>query len=67
MMVDLTYVVDSDVFVPVDIDGVVRVYTDIMMWVQRHPKYLDLAKAKFARPVRTAGSSPTRGFTAPPS
>ena len=48
MMVDLTYVVDSDVFVPVDIDGVVRVYTDIMMWVQRHPKYLDLAKAKFA-------------------
>ena len=35
-------------FVPVDIDGVVSVYTDIMMWVQRHPKYLDLAKAKFA-------------------
>ena len=43
MMVDLTYVVDSDVFVPVDIDGVVSVYTDIMMWVQRHPKYLGVS------------------------
>ena len=42
------YEVPEGFFVPVDIDGVVRVYTDIMMWVQRHPKYLDLAKAKFA-------------------
>jgi hypothetical protein len=35
-------------FVPVDIDEVVRAYTDIMMWVQRHPSYFALAKAKFA-------------------
>ena len=35
-------------FVPVDIDGVVRVYTDIMTWAQRHPNYFALAKAKFA-------------------
>ena len=35
-------------FVPVDITGVVRAYTDIMMWVQRHPNYFPLAKAKFA-------------------
>ena len=35
-------------FVPVDTDPVVRAYTDIMMWVQRHPRYFDHAKAKFA-------------------
>ena len=35
-------------FVPVDTDAVARAYTDIMMWVQRHPKYFDHAKAKFA-------------------
>ena len=35
-------------FVPVDIDGVVRAYMDIMMWVQRHPNYFAPAKAKFA-------------------
>ena len=35
-------------FVPVDTDVVVRAYTDIMMWVQRHPRYFDYAKAKFA-------------------
>ena len=35
-------------FLPVDIDEVVRAYTDIMLWVQRHPKYLDYPKAKFA-------------------
>ena len=23
-------------------------YTDIMMWVQRHPRYFDYARAKFA-------------------
>ncbi len=35
-------------FVQVDTDVVVRAYTDVMMWVQRHPKYFDYAKAKFA-------------------
>ena len=35
-------------FVPVETDPVVRAYTDIIMWVQRHPKYFDHAKAKFA-------------------
>ena len=35
-------------FVQVDTDAVARAYTDIMMWVQRHPKYFDHAKAKFA-------------------
>lgn len=25
----------------------VRAYTDIAMWVQRHPRYFDYAKAKF--------------------
>ena len=44
----MTYVVDSDVFLPVDTAEVMSAYTDIMMWVQRHPKYFDYAKAKFA-------------------
>ena len=35
-------------FHPVDTDMVVRAYMDIMMWVQRHPRYFDHAKAKFA-------------------
>ena len=35
-------------FVPVDTDVVVRAYTDVMMWVQRHSRYSDYAKAKFA-------------------
>ena len=35
-------------FVQVDTEAVVRAYTDVMMWVQRHPKYFDYAKAKFA-------------------
>ena len=35
-------------FVPVDIDEVVRAYTDIMTWAQCHPNYSDPAKAKFA-------------------
>ncbi len=35
-------------FLPVDTDAVVSTYTDIMMWVQRHPRYFDHAKAKFA-------------------
>lgn len=35
-------------FVPTDTDAVVRAYTEIMIWVQGHPRYLDHAKAKFA-------------------
>ena len=35
-------------FLPVDTDELARVYTEIMLWVQRHPNYLDHAKAKFA-------------------
>lgn len=35
-------------FLQVDTDQVVRAYTDVMMWVQRHPRYFDHAKAKFA-------------------
>ncbi|MCE2467720.1 MAG: DUF4411 family protein [Caldilineaceae bacterium] len=49
---DLVRWVRNDVpksfFIQVDTDAVVRAYTDIMMWVQRHPRYFDLAKAKFA-------------------
>ncbi|MCY4463353.1 MAG: DUF4411 family protein [Albidovulum sp.] len=40
--------VPEDFFLPVDTDKLARVYTDIMMWVQRHPNYFDHAKAKFA-------------------
>ena len=35
-------------FVPVDTGAVVGAYTDIMLWVQRHPRFFDQAKAKFA-------------------
>ena len=35
-------------FLPVDTADVADAYTDIMMWVQRHAKYFDHAKAKFA-------------------
>ena len=40
--------VPEDLFLPVDTDEVARVYTEIMMRVQRHPGYFDHAKAKFA-------------------
>ena len=40
--------VPEEFFLPVDTDEVARVYTDIMLWVQRHPNYFDQAKAKFA-------------------
>ena len=40
--------VPEEFFLPVDTEEVVRVYTEIMMWVQRHPNYFDHAKAKFA-------------------
>lgn len=35
-------------FLAVDDDDVAAAYTEIMMWVQRHPRYFDYAKAKFA-------------------
>ena len=35
-------------FLPAEASEVARVYTEIMMWVQRHPAYFDHAKAKFA-------------------
>lgn len=35
-------------FRPVDKEPVVQGYTEIMMWVQRHSRYADEAKAKFA-------------------
>ena len=40
--------VPEEFFLPVDTHEVARVYTEIMMWVQRHPNYFDSAKAKFA-------------------
>ena len=40
--------VPEEFFLPVDTDEVARVYTEIMLWVQRHPNYFDEAKAKFA-------------------
>ena len=41
-------IVPEGFFLPVDTDVVMRAYMDIMMWVQRHPRYFDHAKAKFA-------------------
>lgn len=35
-------------FLDADGDDVTAVYTEIMLWVQRHPNYFDYAKAKFA-------------------
>ncbi len=35
-------------FLEVDSEPVTTAYADIMLWSQRHPKYFDLAKAKFA-------------------
>ena len=35
-------------FVQVETDPVVRAYRDIMRWVQRHPRYFEYAKARFA-------------------
>ena len=40
--------VPKDFFLPVDTGEVVRAYMNIMMWVQRHSRYFDQAKAKFA-------------------
>ncbi len=40
--------VPSGFFLPVDNDEVGHFYTEIMLWVQRHPNYFDQAKAQFA-------------------
>jgi len=48
--------VPAEFFLPVDTEEVGRVYSEIMIWVQRHPNYLDHAKAKFA-----TGGMPERG------
>ena len=40
--------VPEQFFLKADADEVGRVYTEIMLWVQRHVTYFDEAKAKFA-------------------
>ncbi|MCY3878848.1 MAG: DUF4411 family protein [Rhodobacteraceae bacterium] len=49
---DLVQWVRSEVprtfFLPVDNEEVGRVYTNVMLWIQRHPHYFDQAKAEFA-------------------
>jgi len=40
--------VPTSFFRPVDTDAVVSAYIEIMVWVQRHRRYFDHAKAKFA-------------------
>lgn len=40
--------VPLDFFLEVDSDEVTDAYTDIMVWAQRNPQYLDHARAKFA-------------------
>lgn len=38
----------ADFFLDVDDEKVTSAYTEVMMWAQRHPRYYDHAKAKFA-------------------
>lgn len=38
----------EEFFLEVDSDEVTDAYTEIMVWAQRHPRYFDYAKAKFA-------------------
>ena len=40
--------VPKELFLPAETANVAQVYTNIMMWVQRHPAYFAHAKAKFA-------------------
>lgn len=40
--------VPNGFFLDVDADDVTAAYTEIILWVQRHPQYFDYAKAKFA-------------------
>lgn len=44
----VTNEVPDEFFLEVDEDEVTEVYTEIMLWAQRHTRYLDRAKAKFA-------------------
>lgn len=43
-----TNVVPADFFLSTQDAEIVTAFTEIMMWVQRHPQYYDSAKAKFA-------------------
>ena len=38
----------NEFFLPMDTGELTSAYTEIMMWVQRHPNYFDHARAKFA-------------------
>ena len=40
--------VPTEFFVRVDTERVERAYSEVMLWVERHPKYFNHAKAKFA-------------------
>ena len=44
----VTNTLPADFFLSVDDDNVASAYTEIMLWAQRHPRYFDYAKAKFA-------------------
>jgi hypothetical protein len=44
----VTSEVPAEFFLEVDSDDVTSVYTDIMLWAQRHSTYTPQAKAKFA-------------------
>ena len=40
--------VPKNFFLSADDEAVVRAYTGVMMWAQRHPRYTESSKAKFA-------------------
>ena len=40
--------VPTEFFLPVDTQSVLDSYTEVMLWVQSHSRFLDAAKAKFA-------------------
>ena len=40
--------VPEEFFLPMDSKEVADIYLEVMMWIQRNPKYTDPAKAKFA-------------------
>src|SRR5262249_41081232 len=40
--------VPGSFFLQADDEDTATVYTEIMLWAQRHPRYFDYAKAKFA-------------------
>ena len=45
---DSLHEVPAEFFLEVDHDEVTAAYTEIMLWAQRHSRYSDQAKAKFA-------------------